>query len=350
MPLTKLRKMYLSIDALCWADLRPADQEEGGKMGAMGEHWPGRGEICHQRDQVLIQRQAEAIERIGDDEGIFFLPVHRPTPTRLIEQAQQRLGGRCVVNRLGYETAENRRRLGTEFVKGLDQDRRQAEANRGPDFQKQWGPMTRQIEWDAWEHSKAWAVDLLAQLNANGYTFDPADVAFEAWGENWVGCGATYSCHMARVWDLAEPMHRPFDMFNADWSPMLMKAEPLEQGLELAEHVLLYIFKTAYEGPTWGCYVAQYWEGIHGIMDPVHAVDVDFPPDTVWEVDLAGWEIARIRGCVGPKYDRYGPMTMQAGCGAHTPYHSTVALAEQNISFEQFRDALRNGRVRQLDH
>ena len=340
----KLRKLYFSIDSLCWIDLTPADQEEGGKMGSMGEHWPGRGAACHERDLVLRERQRAAIEAMADDEGILFLPTGRAAGQELIDLAQQRVGGRCVVNRLGSDTAENRDLLGPDFARGLEEDRQQSRANLGANCES-WGPNTRQIEWDAWEHSKAWATDMLSQLNDPGYSFDPADVEFEAWGENWVGCGATYVCHFASVWRLAKPMRRRFDMFNPDWSPMLMKAEPVAQDLPMPHSVRLFIFKTANEGPTWGSYIAQFFEGFHGIADRPRAVRVGFPADTVWEVDLCGWEIARIRGCVGPKYDRYGDMVMQVGCGAHTPYHSTIALAEQNISLNQFRDALLSGEV-----
>ncbi len=343
--LVRLRKIILCVHALCWVDVTPADLEAGGKMGSMGEHWPGRSEGCHTLDLTLQERLRQRIDSLGEDEGVFFLPTDRAAGNELIERARQHLGPRCVVCRLDSRTDRNRDVLGEAFVAGLEDDRRRAIVNRGPQLQQPWGAHTQQIEWEAWEHSKAWGIDLMRQLNDQGFTFDPAAVEFEVWGENWVGCTATYACHLGRVFGLPKPMVRRFDMINPDWSSMLLQATVVEQDLPMPENVRLFIFKTAHEGPKWGNYIAQYWEGIHGYMDRPHVVNVDFPPDKVIEVDLFGWEIGRARGSVGPKYDRYGSMRMAAGCGAHTPHHSTIAMAERGLSLEAFRAALLTGRV-----
>lgn len=243
------------------------------------------------------------------------------------------------------KSRRHRQALGAGFVAGLENDRRQAIVNCGQDFQQAFGEETRRIEWEAWEHSKAWGIDVMNQLNAQGFTFDPRNVQFEVWGENWVGCTATYACHLGRVFGLAHPMVRRFDMINPDWSPLFLESTIVDQNLPMAEDVRLFIFKTADKGPTWGNYIAPYWEGNHGFMDRPHAVDVDFPPDTVVEVDLFGWEIGRARGSVGPKYDRYGRMRMSVGCGAHTPHHSTISMPDDSLSLDEFRSALLAGQV-----
>ena len=132
MSLEKLRKIYFSIDSLSWVDVTPADQEQGGKMGSMGEHWPGRAETCHRRDVVLLDRQRAAIEAVAGDEGIFFLPTGRAGGRELIDLAMKLVGSRCLVNRLGHDTSKNSELLGGDFVRGLEDDRRLAETCRTP--------------------------------------------------------------------------------------------------------------------------------------------------------------------------------------------------------------------------
>ena len=174
----------------------------------------------------------------------------------------------------------------------------------------------------------------------------PAAVEFLCLGENWVGCGATFPIHMGRAFGLARPIERRFDWMNPDWSPMLMDAEVVDQNLEMPEHIRLFVYKTAEGGPTCGRYVAQFWEGMRGIMDPPHVVEVDFPPASVMESDLMGWPICRARGLIEyPQQHFHGRMTMQVGCGAHTTHHATVAMADHTLSLEDFRTALLAGGV-----
>ncbi len=82
-------------------------------------------------------------------------------------------------------------------------------------------------------------------------------------------------------------------------------------------------------------------------MDPPHVVEVDFPPETVMESDVIGWPTCRARGLIEyPQLFFHGRMTMHVGCGAHTPHYSTVAMASDRISLEDFRASLLSGTVR----
>ena len=114
----------------------------------------------------------------------------------------------------------------------------------------------------------------------------------------------------------------------------------------LAENVRLFIFKTADVGPTYGRYVAQFWEGMHAIVDRPHVVEVDFPSETVVACDVIGWPDFRARGLVGyPDRFLHGRMIMRVRVGAHTGVDATVAMADAGLCVDDFRAALLAGRV-----
>ncbi len=336
--LKKLRRIYLCTHALSWAAketvLPGMDDAQRESRFGMGDHWPGRAEACLRRDQQLRENHYNLIRNARPDDGFFVIESNE----ELVDLARHHFGPRCVVCRLENDLEQNCRALGQEFVAGLEEDRRVGVENRRcavPDN-----------EFSAWGRSKAWAIDLTAQLAEQGYTFDPAAVEFLCLGENWVGCGATFPIHMGRAFGLVRPIARRFDWMNPDWSPMLMDAEAVDQNLEMPEHIRLFIYKTADRIPTCGRYIAQFWEGMRGIMDPPHVVKVQFPPASVMEADLFGWPTCRARGLVGyPQQHFHGGLTMHVGCGAHTTHYATVAMADRTLSLEDFRTALLAGSV-----
>ena len=336
-PLKLLRKMYLLTHALSWIEITPDDPRRRTKEW---EEWPGRCEICHDYEFKLQRKYQRLIRDAKKNEGIFCLSNGMKGNTELIELARKRFGPRCAVCRLDYDRDYNRQVLGANFAKGLEDDRRQAIKNRGPALAEE--------ELAAWELSKAWAIDLNQQLESQGYTYDPTAVEFLAFGEDWCGCAATFPIHMGRAFGLAKPVERRFDLINPDCSRMLLKAKLVEQNLPMPEHIRLFIFKTKNEPPTWGRYVAQYWEGIHGIIDRPHLVEVDFPPDSVKEINLDGVGVRRalMKG-IGFGEELYGHIVMSVGCGGHTKIYATSVMAEEHLSLETFRAALLAGKVSQ---
>ena len=340
-----LNRLYLCVHALSWIEIAPADQRRRELLWGGGEHWPGRTAACRDLDLVLRRKTQRLIREIAGnaDEAFLILPTGSKGNRELIEFARAHLGPRCLVCRLGGDLAANRRALGAEFGRGLAADRAAAEAAAG-------APVSA-YELAAWERSRAWAEDFDQQLATSGYRYDPETVECVTFGANWVGCGATYPIQMARAFGLAGAMQRSFELSNPDWSPLLLAAEPVEQNLPLGDHVLLYIFRNGYLGPmaatpspdVRGRYLAQYWEGIRGIMDPAHVVTVDFSAGSVREVDLFGVEVARARGLWAEP--NRGPVTMSVGSGVFTPYHSTLVMAEEHLSLEEFRAALLAGTV-----
>ena len=342
-PLKMLRRMYLCVHALSWIDITPEDEREREEAWGGGEHWPGMTETSHRLDLQLREKEQQLIADAGEDDGIFFLPTGLKGNNELIEFGRKEMGSRCIVCRLEHDLDYNRKVLGPDFVKGIGEDRQRAMEVRGCTL--------FEFELNAWEESKAWAIDLNSQLRERGYTYDPANVEFVAFGENWVGCGATYPISMGRVFGLARPIERRFDLMNPDWSRVLQDSTPIDQNLEMPEHVRLFIFKSGKAGPmAWtpspdvrGRYIAQYWEGIRGVMDRPHVVEVDLPPRSVREIDLFGVEVARARGLwaepIGCR------VVMNVGSGVFTPHYSTLIMAEEGLPLEEFRAALLKGRV-----
>ena len=338
-PPKMLRKMYLSVHALCVLQIPPGHPN---RQERRWEQWPGRCELAYRLDLELQRKYQELIRDAGEDEGIFFLPAGTPGNDELISLAREHFGPRCVVCRDAPELR------GADFGEGLEEDRQQAMKNRGPEWEVP-SSLPLGLEASAWEGSKACATDLCRQLQEHGYTYDPASVEFEAFGGDWNYCCGTYPIHMGRALGLGNPIQRRFDLINSSSSDMLLKLTPVDQNLPMPEHIRLFIFKTADEGPTWGRYVAQYWEGMHGIMDPPHVVEVDFPSGLVTEIDIFGWGVGRARG-IGTQYDYRTHIAMSVGCGGHTPHCAALVMAEESLSLEDFRGALLAGKACQKGH
>jgi hypothetical protein len=368
-PLKMLCKMYLFVHGLSWIEITPDDPRRRTKEW---EQWPGRCEICHDYEFKLQRKYQRLIRDAKEDEGIFCLSNGMKGNTELIEFARKHFGLRCVVCGLEYDRDHNRQVLGVNFAKGLEDDRRQAIKNRGPSLAED--------ELAAWEHSKAWAIDLNQRLAAQGYTYDPTTVGFLAFGEDWSACAATYPIHMGRAFGLTRPIERRFDLINPDCSPVLLRATAIEQNLAMPENICLFIFKSVE-----GRLLAQYWEGMHGIFDKPHVIKVNFPPASVRLIDAFGNPPGdrqdylehlerfnrRLIDMFGPPGDRQGcsealerfgrylidvfgnprgglnqgDITVRAGCGLHTPHQADLVLAEPNLSLGEFRQALLAGKV-----
>ena len=315
--------MYLMVHALNWLELTTESPLRETKEW---ELWPGRCEACHRYEFGLKEKYERLMSMPDESAGVFCLPNDpknmQGPDAPLIELARTTYGARLVVCRLDHDLEENRRTLGAEFSRGLDEDRRRAEATRGGDL--------TEGEIAAWERSKAWATDLRMQLEERGYSFDPANVEFTAFGEDFCGCAGTFPIHIGRALRLSRPIVRRFDLMNPDCSPVLMESTLVEQNLEMPEHVRLFIFKTDE-----GRYIAQYWEGMHGLYDRPRRVTVNFPPESVRLKELSGRS----------SDETYGQTQLGVGCGGHTPHAADLVEAVPDLSLEEFQRALLAGRV-----
>jgi len=219
-------------------------------------------------------------------------------------------------------TISDPKAFGPEFVRGLEEDRKRAEAARGTLAAGEIG---------AWEHAKTWAEDLRRKLNAQGYTFDPAQVVIIAFGEDWCGCAGTYPIHMGRAFGLAQPIVRRFDLMNPDCSPLLLGCSAVEQNLPMPGDIRLFIFKTSQ-----GRLLAEFFEGMHGLWDKPRQVTVSFAAGSARVVDLHGKPVGDAV---------HGAVVMGVGCGGHTPYSPTLVMAEPDVELAAFRQALTQGVV-----
>ena len=321
-PLKKLRKIYVAVHASGFLDVPPGSPNRQEKRW---EQWPGRCDDGYRRTLELLPKWEQLIREAQEDEGIFFIggaPV-------LLELAREHFGSRCVVWREDID-------LGPDFAKGQEEDRQQARSD------------CTEHEIGLWNWWKSYAVGFQRELEKQGYTFDPAKAEFVAFGGDWCYCCGSYPIHMARAWGLAKGITRPFDLICPSASPLLINATVVEQNLPMPENIDLFILKTPDEGPTWGRYAAQYYERAHGPMDPLHVVEVDFPADSVEEINIFGWPLGRAIGIDSRQTDVYGHIEMSVGCGGHTTHAATLVLAKESLSLEDFRAALLAGKVSEV--
>ncbi len=322
--LVPLRRIYLSIHGLDWVGVTEDDPR---RQEPRWELWPGRCALCHRLDFEFRLRIYQTIRNIKDDEGLMIVPSGNPQNNEMIAYARERLGPRCVVCEFDYNRDRFMKALGPDFAAELQEDRRRAEKVRAAFVDD----AAFEHEFAAWERSKAWATDLIRKLNANGYTFNPKNVEFVAWGGDWCGCAATYPIQMGRAFGLAEPIKRRWDLIIRDCGPMWVNSELVVGNVKMPEHIRLFIFKNKN-----GRYCANYWEGLHCPMDPAHQVSLEFPAGSVRLVDGFGQQVGD---------ETYGRVTVGVGAGGHTPHRPDILEASETLSLDDFYAALVKGEI-----
>ena len=352
-PLTKLRKMYLVVHPLYWID-HPVGCEPAQKNDSFSNHWE---EACA-LEAVLQERYRRLIREAKEDEGMFFLPTLEPACSEMVDLARKHFGprlasleddhGRKFDRDMPYIQTLLGDDLAKELAASLEEDRQAALQTRGPVWEK------LSLEWQCWEWSKSWAWFLNKKLEDQGYTYDPATVQFEALGQNWGGCVATYATKLGKALGLTKPIKRRLDLINPDFTPMLYDAEIVEQNVPGPDNTLLFIFRTADRPPAWGRLVAQFFEGFHSVMDRPRVIEVDFPHNAVFQVTHYGWPIERALGIWGRMYGR---IELSIGYGGHFHHPSTWIMPRdpkptekrQSLTAAQLRDLMLAGRIRQID-
>jgi hypothetical protein len=352
-PLKKLRKMYLVVHPLHWVDV-PEDDPR--RLDTSHADFPRRWELSRKLEFQLQTRYQQLIRDAKDDEGMFFLPTLEKSCDELLQLARKQFGKRLVAleDEDGYkfdcDMPHIHKLLGPDVSAALNKefeaDRLEATNNRGEGWQQADFQNKNGLEWRCWEWSKTQTWYFKINLEKQGYTFDPATVEFEALGESWSGCAATFPIGMGRAWGLSKPITRRFDLINPDGTQMLLESTLVEQNIPMAGNIRLFIFKTADKPPTTGHYIAQFWEGIHGVMDRPRVVEVDFPPGSVIEVTHYGTSTGR---AVGVRTRAHGRLEMRVGYGSHFFHPATWAMAlPWKVSLEEFRAALLAGKVKEL--
>jgi len=353
----QLRKIWLSVHSLTWLALPPDSRE---RMDRKWNQFVERIPLAYPLEQRLQREYQRVIDAADADVAVYFLPTHFQAADEIIEYADARLGARSMVSRVEGGAEAKERALGRDFLKGVEDDQRAAIRNRGladgvvtADQLRQDGASRdnspelpagglQQSEIRAWMQAKAWGLDLLAQAESRGLEFDPATVEMEAFGGDWCFCAASYPIQIGRAMGLANPIERRFDLINPAEGPVLLQSEVVEQNIPLTDNIRLFIWEyTDSHGPR---YVAQFWEGIRGIMDRTHEAVVDLPRDAAQIVNLWGFPEARARGVDTPP--RRGRLRLSVGSGGHTQIASSIVMTDGRLPLDEFRDALTSAEIR----
>ncbi|MCY3912539.1 MAG: hypothetical protein OXG43_04745 [Chloroflexi bacterium] len=354
---TQLRKIWLSVHSLTWLALPPDSRE---RMDRMWNQFTERIPLAYPLEQKLQREYQRLIDAAGEDEAIYFLPTQLEAADEIIEYADARLGDRSMASRVEGGAAAKERALGGDFFQGVEDDQRAAICNRGladgvltADQLRQDGAARdkrpnlpggglQQTEIRGWMQAKAWGLDLLAQAESRGLEFDPATVEMEAFGGDWCYCAASFPIQIGRAMGLSNPIERRFDLINPAEGPVLLQSEVVEQNIRLADNIRLFIWEyTDSHGPR---YLAQFWEGIRGIMDRTHEAVVDLPADAAQIVNLWGFPETRARGVDTPP--RHEPLRLSVGSGGHTPIASSIVMTDGHLPLNEFRDALTSAEIR----
>ncbi len=352
---TQLRHLYLSVHALSWLDIPPGDARRHLRQQ---DQFDGRVEMGMAIENVLKERYERLVDGTADDEGMYMLPTRLPAPDAFIDYAQERMGPRAVRSRAEGGAEVYERLFGPEFFEELEQDQREAIRRRGlPDGfltadQLRRGEADRghrpelpagglnQTEIRGWMSAKAWARDLCEQFEVNGLAFDPATVKAEAFGGDWSYCAGSYPVQIGRALGLASPIERRFDLINPSEGPLLMRSTLVDQNLPMPANIRLFIWD--YADSEGSRYVAQFWEGLRGIMDPPHQVSVEIPCGAASEVNLWGMGLGRAVGLDELRRDR---LTLSVGSGGHTPIKASLVMTRDDMPLDDFRAALLAGEV-----
>jgi hypothetical protein len=141
---------------------------------------------------------------------------------------------------------------------------------------------------------------------------------------------------------LGNPIERRFDLMNPSEGPVLLQSEAVEQNIPLADNIRLFIYE--YRDSHGPRHVAQFWEGMRGIMDRTHEAIVDLPHEAAHVVNLWGFPESRARGVDEPP--RRSPLRLSVGSGGHTPIAASIVLTKDGLPLDEFRDALVSAEIR----
>lgn len=210
-------------------------------------------------DQVA-PRWWRAIETMEPTGTLVILPHGDTEAERELHKfAEQTLGPRCLILRRGMP-------WDGAFWEGL-----------GPDFTLQLGEELRQAllgqaalsTWDAQVSvaTMAYAHDIREALRERGFTFDPATIRAEAWGESFEGCVFVYSVRLRAYLGLASPVEDRFDMTVPD--ALFLTNARLLDSLALPGDVRLYLWEGADARP-----IGAFFETSQPLRSPRRFVDL----------------------------------------------------------------------------
>ncbi len=262
----------------------------------------------------------------GADEGNLVCIVHSNKKDQGLEDAAiQHFGDRCIINPSDNSEA-------TRAILTGDLDR--AFGARG--FHGEFNP------YEIWSSNNArrWVEGFKRRLGEKGYSYDPAAVTMETFG-NWSGCHHKYSNFMAVYLGLKKPaqIHAEAELCSLKSVPM-----PVHEFVELTpmdRHVWLAIFRREDGIP-----MAQYWDGLRPVWQPLHVARVTIAPNKVDLFNFSPNSLIPVSGACEKLKDGF---VADVGDGTHPAFTTVVGKSSDPKEFAALRSALVNASIEPRD-
>ncbi len=275
---------------------------------------------------VVEENWKKAIAQNGANQANLVCMVHSNKKDQGLEDvAQKHFGDRCIVNPRDNSEA-------TRVLLAGDLDR--TYGKRG--FHGEWNP------YELWSSNNArrWVEGLKLRLSEQGYTYDPATLTMETFG-NWSGCHHKYSNFMATYLGMKSPalIHAETELCSLKSVPM-----PVAEFVELeplARHVWLAIFRREDGVP-----MAQFWDGLRPVWEPTHTAHVSLDPK---KVDLYTFSPNSLIPVNGASKKLKDGLIADVGDGTHPAFSTIVGHGNNDSDFEELRTALLNAEIRPRD-
>ena len=116
--------------------------------------------------------------------------------------------------------------------------------------------------------ARRWCEGLKRTLAQRGYSLAGEDLTLETFG-SWSGCHHKYSNFFAAYLGARRPALRHAETDLCTHKGMPMDVAEFVECVELARHVLLFIFRREDGLP-----MAQFWDGLRPVWEPTHTASV----------------------------------------------------------------------------
>ena len=262
----------------------------------------------------------------GADEGNVVCIVHSGKKDQGLEDsAIEHFGDRCIINPSDNSEA-------TRVILAGDLDRSFGGRGNHGEFNP----------YEVWSSNNArrWVEGFKRRLGEKGYTYDPATVTMETFG-NWSGCHHKYSNFMAVYLGLKKPalIHAETELCSLKSVPM-----PVHEFIELIpmdRHVWLAIFRREDGIP-----MAQYWDGLRPVWQPPHVARVEIAPNKIDLFNFSPNSLIPVSGACEKLKDGF---VADVGDGTHPAFTTVVGKSSDPKEFAALRTALVNATIEPRD-
>ncbi len=264
-------------------------------------------------------------EKGADETSLACIVRSNKKDQGLEDAAIEHFGDRCIINPSDNSEA-------TRVILAGDLDR----CFSGRGFHGEWN--TYEI-WSS-NNARRWVEGLKRRLGEKGFSYDPATGTMETFG-NWSGCHHKYSNFMAVYLGLKKPaqIHAESELCSLKSVPM-----PAHEFVELVamdRHVWLAIFRREDGIP-----MAQYWDGLRPVWQPLHVARVTLDPN---KVDLFNFSPNSLIPVEGACKKLKGSFLADVGDGTHPAFTTIVGKSNSPKEFAALRAALVGAKIEPRD-